>query len=101
MSEWRPIRTAPKKGEEVLLYCPAGCKSSSRAEGMAGKIVVGTWRGRSYGPGGYWICDVTENDFGYYEGDFSQSAIEIKPTHWMPLPLEPVREATASESGAA
>ena len=86
---WLPIETASKDGGEMLLFCPAGIQCEDRAEGMTSSIVVGTWRGRPYGSGGHWICDVMEIDMGYYVGDFSRTALEITPSHWQPLPAAP------------
>lgn len=87
--DWRPIRTAPKDGSNVLLFCPTGIYTRDRPDEMTSKIVVGAYRGREYDTNGWWICDVVDHDFGYYRGEFDLTAEIIEPTHWMTLPGEP------------
>jgi hypothetical protein len=74
MRTWRPIATAPKDGNEVLLLVKL------RA-GIPGKMLVGHWM-----LGGFCIEDHPAIDAGWYfwNGRMFDSASE--PTHWMPLP---------------
>lgn len=80
--DWRPIETAPKEGDPVLLYKPD--------ERMVGPyILVGYWGDWPGYPDECWIaCD------GKPQGYFSQTAQAKQgyPTHWKPLPGEPIPE---------
>jgi hypothetical protein len=65
--EWRPIKTAPKDGEPVLLYKPD--------EGHSGEyLLVGYW-GEWAGEGECWIACAGHN--------------LRPPIHWMSLPVPP------------
>jgi len=77
-AEWKPIETAPKSGDPILLYKPD--------ERMVGEyIIVGYW-GEWPGKGECWIaCDGKPQ--GYFS-EVSQSR-QGYPTHWMPLPSPP------------
>lgn len=61
MSEWRTIESAPKEGQNILLYCPLPGSEFQ---------VVGLW------VEGCWATSYEWEDV--YE-----------PTHWMPLPSPP------------
>jgi hypothetical protein len=67
--EWLPIETAPKNGDEVLLFGywlkEIGCDIESAM--TAGCFEMGKW-----------FATITD---GY--------ACECEPTHWMPLPPPP------------
>lgn len=68
--EWRPIETAPKTGEKILVYRPAH---------DCGHIhVVGEdyWGTTMFNPEGCWM----------------RSRQDCQPTHWMPLPKPPKGE---------
>ena len=69
MSEWQPIKTAPKDGSKILVYLPPREKSDGSGVWDA-VYTVSHW----YAPGRYWW-------------DHSMS----KPTHWMPLPAPPIQ----------
>jgi hypothetical protein len=65
--DWQPIETAPKvmSGTRYLGWCP----------GHGGVCFI-SWIEDGYlsGPGDHWI---------------SGGAIQVEPTHWMPLPNPP------------
>ena len=61
---WQPIETAPKDGTQIIV----GCSKYKRS--YVAIFERGTWR--SGWEGGDWTFDV-----------------ELKPTHWMPLPTPP------------
>lgn len=78
MSEWQPIETAPKTGQEILLYGEWAGEISG-PDPRAGKIFVGQWLGgRSDYPGYEW----------HISGTDAYSAW-MKATHWQPLPEPP------------
>jgi len=72
MSEWRDISTAPKDGDNVLLFV-ATCESASPQSHI---YLVAYWNDVA------WECCETgkTSDRGY--------------THWMPLPSPPEKENT-------
>jgi len=80
MSEWRPIKTAPKDGTYVWLWCP----SPYYPEG--GRIEKGSFR-RDEGFSGnkkrLWLNDK------YDEYSLGYASTPLDPTHWMPLPKPP------------
>ena len=88
MSDWRPIETAPKNGDEVLLY---------RED--AG-IFLGRWTApidflteREMERSG--LDEESANAGGWFYADFVQGdRFEEPPTHWMPLPSPPKQEPT-------
>jgi hypothetical protein len=77
MNMWQPIETAPKDGTKVLLF--------------------GLWCGEING-----VFDLPSIEVGYFNGpdgwkDFNWMAtggdcyvVTGCPTHWMPLPNEPI-----------
>lgn len=81
MSNWKPIKTAPKDGSRILFY-----DSSAN-----GKVFAGVWDAKFEITGvtisrtkyrGAWT-DYRVASFGYEE------YCEYSPTHWMPLPEPP------------
>jgi hypothetical protein len=68
MSEWRPIETAPRNGDDVLLY--------RRDEWGDRDILVG-WLGSD----DLWRYNAPLND--------PEAEITPRPTHWQPLPEPP------------
>lgn len=66
--QWRPIETAPKTGERILLAADWTDKLKVK------QVAYGHW----YKLGPYWAYD------GYQFGN-----PECQPTHWMPLPAPP------------
>lgn len=69
MSEWMPIESAPKDGTEILVYCPGG----SAGEVCVSAYLPNTVRGSGFGS--------IHSCCGY--------EIDVKPSHWMPLPEPP------------
>ena len=63
MSDWQPIKTAPKDGTQVLGY-------------FDGHVVVMLWFTYS-------------NDYTCWETVDAET--EVDPTHWMPLPNPPTK----------
>jgi len=69
--DWKPIETAPKNGSHILLFRP-----EIQFTGYWGGANSG-WRINAPGLPSLWPV----------------------PTHWMPLPLNPERPASAGEGG--
>jgi hypothetical protein len=65
MTEWQPIKTAPKD-RMIWLYSP-------EQEFAGSGQFVGMWY-----PGGYWMDEDDQRDL-----------VKWPPTHWMPLPEAP------------
>lgn len=78
MSDWQPIKTAPKT-KNILLSCP-----------RLG-VIRGRWNPNQYAkkPRPYWT-----NDCEQLSGVSRTRADQ--PTHWMPLPLPPTLEELRS-----
>jgi len=85
VSDWRPIETAPKDGEEVILWLPE----------IPNKQIP-RWIVSKWAP--YWNCWMNEysngpayntvskkHPAGYMTSDFQQ----VAPSHWMPSPKKP------------
>lgn len=76
--KWRPIETAPKNGNTIIL-------------GNATEVSFGQWdeaprmQGDTYGP--CWMSDICEDNWYSY-------ALHFTPTHWMPLPPLPLNVNT-------
>lgn len=70
MSDWQPIKTAPKNNTKVLIYVPP---MKNEGAGYPEIIMVSRFKG-------YWW------DAGH-----------LKPTHWMPLPEPPTDRAKIIE----
>jgi hypothetical protein len=61
-SQWLPIETAPKDGRWLLLWCGAGLVP-----------MVGNWFTYAASTEGFW----------------QSHTIQVRPSHWMPLPAQP------------
>ena len=72
MGEWQPIKTAPKNGDQILLWSEMWADTYG--------MVIGVWRGKRDG----WCCAE------FITGDWDK---EDQPTHWMPLPDPPISSA--------
>ena len=66
--QWKPLETAPKTGEYILMYRKGIIKSAH-------------WNGDSWGGDG-WTYDFAEN--------IANGFIGYLPTHWMPSPSPPI-----------
>lgn len=87
MSKWKPISSAPKDGDEVLLY----------------REDAGVFLGRWTSPENFLTdremerSEMTEDSFtafGWFYADFIQGGRlddDMHPTHWMPLPDAPLK----------
>lgn len=78
MSEWQPISTAPKDGDQVLLW--------SEMWEMTWGIQIGRFEA------GKWWCQegsVGEDDFDEIDEESGEPVL-LGPTHWMPLPEPPI-----------
>jgi hypothetical protein len=84
LAGWQPMRSAPKDGQPVLLFCP-------RLSGhVVREIVIGVWRfdanRRSFG---YWVSDVGKLDDGTAETGPWIEYTELHPEKWAPLLAPP------------
>lgn len=71
--KWRSIKTAPKDGTEVLLFCNLGRGNT--------ELAIARWHEDQARPGPF-------GRFCWKEKEGSAWAENI-PTHWMPLPAAP------------
>lgn len=80
---WQPIKTAPKDGTEVLLWCRCAWRDAT------GFVDKGSFRmdaNASPGDSAEWLKD------DYDDYSCGMASTPLNPTHWMPLPEPP--EAT-------
>lgn len=83
---WRPMKSAPRDGTEVLLLV-------ERRAGEPGKCLVGHWT-----PGGHCIEDFPPIDAGWDLWNGCMFDLASKPLAWMPLPSTRGAEAAGGES---
>lgn len=84
MSEWQPIETAPRDATAVLVHRNIwpGTKSGYSEECNGHNTYVAEWWENEDGRGGgRWVC---------YMDQVSEPTCPVEPTHWMPLPRQPV-----------
>lgn len=67
-ANWQPIETAPRCGDEVILWTERGVTSPC------------IWSKKG---------DISENGFWLWWQAEPEYLIEVKATHWMPLPSPP------------
>ena len=79
MSEWKPIETAPKDGEAVLLYKPN--------ERMVGEYILTGYWGEWPEEEECWLPSGGGGPLGYHSK--VTGTPQGYPTHWMPLPTPP------------
>lgn len=82
-SQWRPMDTAPKTGEPVLLKLEPPLNTGDCVGWVTPgelRVVVGWWSD----PG--WECGMCEEGSADSEGISSPFPITLKPAAWMPLP---------------
>lgn len=85
---WRPIEIAPKDGTAIFLYLKEAidrryCVTAKNID----SLTIGFWDRND------WVSIETE-DCGSMGGEMTgwmtdYTCLEIKPTHWMPLPALP------------
>jgi hypothetical protein len=91
-ANWRKIKTAPKDGTVVVLYCPAGVERQNYDTDPP--YTIGYF-GKSPHIGGKssWYSVETIMEYHDYGGMTGVSTwtetICVEPTHWMPLPQPP------------
>ena len=71
--EWRPIETAPKDGQSILLGCNYDRHGKAR-------VALAWWDKGMWLEAQYW---------NESEGDWENCRVEFKPSHWMPLTEPP------------
>lgn len=71
---WQPIKTAPKDGSVILLYCPDAREPS---------VILGEWSEfeSALQPGKVVIAEWTDT--------WAERELDCEPTHWQPLPEPP------------
>lgn len=94
MTEWQPIETAPKDGTVILAYCPQKIEywiaSGAIPEEQHLHIAIAkSWPGKEGASvSERWVSScISEPDS--YDPGYTQSYVEVAPTHWMPLPEAP------------
>lgn len=99
MGKWQPIETAPKDGMPILVYDSEGVELDDHTYAWPRHAVLhvlpAIWKkpnGRSAdGPG--WFAPMFWLSFGVWDDPSTDiEAIELRPTHWMPLPIPPTPE---------
>lgn len=83
MSDWQPIETAPKDGTWIVLLIPESCHDSDRPKTW---IEAAKWIEEYQG---VWE-QVSRDRKDLVEQDLSHWSCYEDPTHWMPLPKEPL-----------
>ena len=91
MTEWQPIETAPTDGTFIL----------ATSKFLDGEVFICTWGEKKYVHTLQTVCHIGWHLVGipkrYYPGygpmfmPINQD--DLQPTHWMPLPEPPKREA--------
>jgi hypothetical protein len=83
MTKWQPIETAPKDGNEILLCC---------ATNADGKPITGTPWGIFVQVAAWWADDDYPHDGEWvvYCSLSSEPRLHFDPTHWCPLPGNPL-----------
>jgi hypothetical protein len=92
MADWERIETAPKDGRAVLVYAPGCRRGHIGVEGYVSgdlDIAVAEWNGNRSG-GGTWAGDLVSFEIGWESTGSYTVTVDLKPTHWMPLPEPPV-----------
>lgn len=79
--DWKPIETAPRTGEDVLLWSPS-CRLWS-GDIQRGHATVGRWVDLEEGPG--W-------QYSHASNSSLLSEIWPPPTHWAELPAQIPRD---------
>jgi hypothetical protein len=79
MSDWRPIKSAPKDGTFILLF---GNQHKHNLVNFGGKIVFS----------GYWDAI----DSAWCSHGSTAMGPFYSPTHWMPLPAPPSQRMTTT-----
>ena len=97
MSSWQPIATAPLGPAPVLLFLPKPL-SGNDVVGWASfdslQVVIG-WRSDPGFGGSGWDSCFLEDGCADTEGHSTPTAVEVRPSHWMPLPAAPAEGAAA------
>ena len=83
MLDWQPIETAPRDGNDILVYWPIVAVDDGGD--LTDRIVNGQAFVSAWVPGDYW-WEPTEVESGCDEDD---TAFAPQPSHWMPLPPLP------------
>jgi len=85
VSTWRTIESAPRDGTAILVMRDIwpGTKSGRAEECNGHNTYVAEWWGDEGDESeGRWIC---------YMDAIQDPECPIEPTHWMPLPMPPIR----------
>lgn len=81
MSEWQPIKSAPKDGTPILIFNPRNDRKP---------VCEAAWAYDYEGAPGYWATPHGVKGRGY-------TILPEAPTHWMPLPEPPASGIEAAQ----
>lgn len=85
---WRPIKTAPKDGSDVLVLIDCAGVSIVHIAWYRGRE---EWESSGQYAGGWDTFDDWEGWWSYTRNSISEEKL-MAPTHWMPLPAGPEQE---------
>jgi hypothetical protein len=93
---WNDIKSAPKDGTPVLLFCEDKIDRYYVSGNKAPRMTIGFFgaTNEDYGRRGVWCSVEAKEEMWGMGGEMtgpmtSTDLIEVSPTHWMPLPEPP------------